>query len=414
MTTAIGRRSFLGGLGAGGATIALTALPSPANAATTALTTAPGMPLYAQSVAVNAFDSTSSVYNWKASNTRRHRSGLALAQSGGATSEICIGDSLTAGCLNVYTGAFDRAHAWPMIYRDTLASLGIRSNGTGIVRILDYNYADPRVTWTGPWTNNTTDACVSSSGATATFTTDKAGTAVGVLYARAANSGGFTISVNGATSGAGFRSVAGGGSGWARAELTGLSLAPGSRITVTTTSASMVRLAGFEVYTPNGGLSVHNIAQSGSGAVLPAKKGWSTVTDLNQNLAMWSGTFGSLFLQTPSTVHLALGGNDLLNGSTDAAITAGLTTIRKAFPNSDCFLYLEPRPNSATDARWSTWCSAMYALADALDVPLFDIEDRLGGYAIESTLGMNGDTFGHLSRAGYADWGRSVAMVAAR
>lgn len=413
MTTVVGRRSFLGGLGLGGAAAALTVLPSPASAATTS-TTAPGMPSYALAAA-NVFDPATSVYNWKSSNTRRHRSGLALAQAGGATSEICIGDSLTAGCLNVYTGQFDRLHAWPMIYRDTLASVGVPVNGTGIVRAIDYNYADARVTCTGKWTNNITDAGSGSAGATATFVTDKPGTAVAVLYARSSTTGAFTVSVDGAKSGPGFLAVPAGGSGWARAELTGLAgLTAGSRIVVTAASAAMVVLGGFEVYTPGAGLTVHNIAQSGSGATLAAGKGWSTTSDLNQNLAIWSGKFGSVFLQTPSTVHLALGGNDLLNGASDATITAALTKIRNAFPNSDCFLYLEPRPQSATLARWSTYCAAFYALADTLDVPLFDIEDRLGGYTVETTLGLVGDTFGHLSRAGYADWGRSTALVAAR
>jgi lysophospholipase L1-like esterase len=361
------------------------------------------------------FEPATSLYNWKASNTRRHRSGLALAQAGGATNQVFVGDSLTAGCLNVYTGKFDRLHAWPMIYRDTLAQLGIPANGTGIVRIIDYNYADARMSWTGPWTNNTTDACVTSSGATATFTTDKPGTAAGLLYARSVGSGGFTVSVNGARSGPGFRAVPGGGTGWARVDLTGVDgLDPGSTVTVTTASAALVVLGGFEVYTPNGGLTLHNIAQSGSGATLAAKKGWSTITDLNQNLAMWSGAYGSVFLQVPSTVHLALGGNDLLNGASEAAIMAALAVIRNAFANSDCILYLEPRPASATTTRWSTYCAAMYGLADTLDVPLFDIEDRLGGYSVELTTSMVGDTFGHLSAAGYADWGRSVALAAAR
>jgi lysophospholipase L1-like esterase len=411
MTALVGRRSFLGGLGAGGAAAALSALPSAASAATITATTS-ATPSYAQS-ATNIFDPASSVYNWKAANTRRHRSGIAQAQAGCASSEIFIGDSLTAGCLNVYTGKFDREHAWPLIYRDTLARLGIPVNGTGIVRVLDYIYADPRISWTGPWTNNTTDACVTSAGATVTFVADQPGTAVGVLYARSA--GGFTVSVDGAQSGPGFQTVAGGGSGWARVELTGLAgVDVGSKITITTTSSALVTLGGFEVYTANAGLSVHNLAQSGSGAALPAKKGWSTTTDLHQNLAIWSGKFGSLFLQTPSTVHLALGGNDLLNGATDATIIAALTTVRAAFLSSDCILYLEPRPASATTARWASFSAAMYGLADTLDVPLFDIQDRLGGYSTEATLSMNGDTFGHLSRAGYADWGRSVALVAAR
>jgi lysophospholipase L1-like esterase len=400
----------LGGLGAGGAVAALTALPSPAGATTPAT----GVPAYAQSAA-NIFEPATSVYNWKAANTRRHRAGLAQAQAGAAASEVFVGDSLTAGCLNVYTGTFDRPHAWPMIYRDTLAGLGIPVNGTGIVRVIDYIYADARISWSGPWVNNTTTGCVSSAGATLTFTTDKPGTAVGVLFQRTPGSGGFSVSVNGARSGAGYRSVVGGGSGWARVDLSGVDgIVAGSTVTVTTTSAAMVVLGGFEVYTPDSGVSLHNVAQSGSGATLPTKKGWSTTSDASQNLSIWSCLSWSPYLQTPSTVHIAMGGNDVLNNATDDAITAALSRIRAGFPNSDCILYLEPRPATALVGRWSSFGAAMYQLADTLDVALFDINDRLGGYPTETTTAMVGDTFGHLSRAGYADWGRSVAMTAAR
>jgi hypothetical protein len=399
--TAVGRRSFLGGLGglgAGGVVAALGAA-APAGAA----------------AAANTFDPASSVYNWKASNTRRHRAALGTAMAGGAACELFVGDSLSAGCTNVYTSHFDRLHAWPLVYRDTLANLGVPANGTGLVRVVDASFVDPRVTWTGPWMNNTTGACVLVAGATVTFTTDKPGSAAAVLYGRYSTSAGFTVSVDGATSGPGFLSVPGGGSGWARAELTGIDgLAAGSTVTVTTTGAGLVLICAFEVYTPSGGLSVHNAAQSGSGATFAGKRGWTATGDLNQNLSIWAGLYGSPYVQRPSAVHIALGNNDVTSGATDDAITAGLTAIRNAFPNADCFLYLEPKGSTISDDRWATFCTAMYALADTLDVPLFDMEDRLGGYSTEATMSTVGDSYGHLSSAGYADWGRGVGLVAGR
>jgi hypothetical protein len=409
--TAVGRRSFLGVLGASvGGAAALYGGAAPAAAATAVS----GLPVYAQ-LSAGTYDAASNVYNWKPTNTLRHRAGLARAMAGGSACELFIGDSLTAGCVNITGAVYDRLHAIPMVYRDTLAGLGVPANGTGVVRVADYVTSDARMSWTGGWVNYATDMYAQGAGATFTFTTDQAGTDVAVIYARYSTSGGFTVSVDGATSGPGFLSVPGGGSGWARAELSGLEgVVPGSRITVTTTSNALVVLGGFEVFTRNRGLSVHNLAQSGSGASLPARRGWTSTVDGNQNFVVWVQSAAQVYAEQPSTVHLLLGLNDVVGNVSDEAITAALTTIRNGFPAADCFLHLPPRPGVVAEARWDTFCAAMWGLADTLDVPLFDLQDRTGGYSTLAANGMTGDSMAHLNRAGYADWGRAVGLVAAR
>jgi hypothetical protein len=413
--TSVARRSFLSALGIGMGGAAAFYGGAGAAAAATPTPTATGLPAYAPASPAYSYDPGANVYNWKPSNTMRHRAALARAMAGGSACEVFIGDSLTAGCVNITGAVYDRLHAIPVVYRDTLASLGVPANGTGIVRVADYVTSDSRMSWKGSWVNYATDMYVQSAGATFTFTTDKSGTDVAVIYLRTSTGGGFTVSVDGASSGPGFVSVPGGGTGWARAQLTGLTnLQPGSRITVTTTSGQLVVLAGFEVSTPSGGLSVHNVAQSGSGASLPARRGWTSTLDANQNYVIWVQSAAQVYAEQPSTVHLLLGVNDVVSGVADAAITAALTTLRNAFPGSDCFLHLPPRPGAVSEERWAAFGTAMWELADALDVPLFDLQDRTGGYTVLAANGLTGDSSAHLNRAGYADWGRAAALVAAR
>jgi lysophospholipase L1-like esterase len=113
-------------------------------------------------------------------------------------------------------------------------------------------------------------------------------------------------------------------------------------------------------------------------------------------------------------VHCALGINDAVAGDEVSTTIAAITTIRQACSASDFFLYLEPQPAAVDAAVWSTFGDALYQLADTLDVPLFDLQDRLGGYAVEAANGLTGDAVAHLNRAGYAEWGRAVGLAASR
>jgi len=73
-----------------------------------------------------------------------------------------------------------------------------------------------------------------------------------------------------------------------------------------------------------------------------------------------------------------------------------------------------PLPGEYTLGTWTPCIAGLYALADTLDVTLFDLQDRFGGYTIEAANGLTGDAVAHLTRQAYADWGRSTALAAAR
>jgi hypothetical protein len=112
-------------------------------------------------------------------------------------------------------------------------------------------------------------------------------------------------------------------------------------------------------------------------------------------------------------VHIALGGNDMTAGNTDAQISTATTTVRNVWPNSDCMLHLDDEFNPAivSSARELTFQTARYALSDTLDVSLYDWRDRIGTYANGSANGVYGDNAAHLTSASYASLGSSLAAI---
>lgn len=372
------------------------------------------LPSYAPSHP-NRYDAARNGYNWKASNTRRLRASLAKANAGIDQCHVAIGDSLTAGCTNGSTLTFDRTHAWPRRYAEILATLGVPSAGTGIVRIIDgvIGVFDARFTFTGAWSSAVTYSYSTASGRVATFTTDKAGNGVRVVYSEGPGAGSFTVSVNGASSGAGFTTVpnnVGTVATWKTVTLAGVTLAAGDTVAVTSTSAAVTPIYGVEVFTA-GGLAVHNLGLSSSTASGTGRGSWSDLSDANQNLSI--ATSSGIYVATPAVVHCTLGVNDLNAGAAPSTVVTALTTIRNAFPASDFVLHAASQFSTVTLATWTPYVATLYSIADTLDVPLLDMQDRYGGYTSLAGLGLAGDTNGHMTSGGYADWGRNAALSAA-
>jgi len=219
----------------------------------------------------NEFEPGKAIYNWKGSNTRVLRRGLAAAAAGGLTNWTVLGDSTTDGSISgVGTLLIDRINAWPLAMRNALAGMGVPVGGTGFIRFADsiMPFTD-RVTYAGTWTNNTWNSGSSVVGSTVTVVPDIDGTVLDVWYYSYSGGGTFTVSVNGASSGTGFATISTNGSAnWTRTRLTGLNIVGGStKIVLTVTVAgSSVYLSGCTVLRPNGGLVLHNIAQAGSQA----------------------------------------------------------------------------------------------------------------------------------------------------
>jgi hypothetical protein len=369
-----------------------------------------GLPAYVPTTVQNPYDPRRCVYNWKQSNTRRLRAGHAKALAGIAVAEIGMGDSLTA-CFNGSVN--NQSISWIRVYEALLEKAGIPIAGGGLSRINDGGATDPAWTLTGSWNSTTVSTFTFSQsiGSTASYTGLRAGSLVDFWYAESTASGSFTLSVDNAVSGGGFLSVgAGAVNAVRRVTLTPVGGDGIHTVKMTSTSAAACIALGAEVYR-TAGLTIHNVAQSGSTASGPTLY-TSWISADGSGLKAIYGTLGNYRPDQITAIHIAIGGNDLHSGFAVANIIAAITAMRGYFPNADVILYAEPAANQDNIAVWTPFYAALYALADTLDCPLFDLQDRLGDYATRVTDGLTGDTIAHLNRSGYAEWGKAIAMQA--
>lgn len=363
------------------------------------------------SVLSGNFDPKLSMFNQKGSNTRLFRAAAAKAIAGIAPLEIVyIGDSFGAGATSLTT--WDRPHSPPMAMRNEIARRGIPISGTGFVRCADSGATsiDSRWSYSGTGWNANGKWFVFTGvlNDQATFTSDRAGDKVKLTYLDHNDGCVFTISVDGATSGAGFTTVTCSGPSVAMesVELT-VPVDIGSTVAVKRTSATgavYLDLVGIQIYdssTP--GLVVHNLAQSGSLASGTGLNAWSDNTSnanalghLLDNLAHVTAYGGQ-----PALVIIGLGGNDKQTSQgpySDATVLTNLATIRGRFASSDAMFIAEPQLNSTYTpyATWEAWLKSLYEWCNTNNYPLFDIMDRLGGYTTVVTNGQSSDGVGHL------------------
>lgn len=279
----------------------------------------------------NRYDKLRGCYNIKSSNTRRSDQGLGRCMSGGMSEHIWIGTSESAGCnSNLGTILFDRLNATPLSFRNSLANAGVPANGTGLIRTVDsVSFADARCASAGTWSNQGAYALSTVAASTWSVSPDRSGTSINVLYYDyASTSGQFTVKVDGTTvatiSVTGTNPVT--GTGWKLARITGVNvLANFSTVVVTVVApgTSGLFFAGMEIYQPNAGLRMHNLAQSGSTASGTGLGAWVDAT-------VGSGLG---YVYHPNT---GLGG--ATRQVTDAASTVGsntLTSATAAFTTAD-------------------------------------------------------------------------------
>ena len=364
-------------------------------------------PAWIPSGMTNNYDATTQVFNYKPSNTARHRAALLAAGTGtGSACEVFIGDSSTDG----FNGkAYDRAHSWPSVYATALAASGVATSGTGWVRAADAGGVGPRWSYGAGWVDVTLFRYSATPGAAATFASDVPGTTVVIRYNAYANAS-FTVSVDGATSGPGFAQVTvGAATNYQTVLLTDLADATHS-VVVTCTGKTLVMLLAGAVYTPGAGLTISNVAQGGAKATGTGINSWSDFANGGAPGGAWAAT--GHYLQTPSTVWISLGGNDIFSGVAPATVAAAVRAIAARFPDSDVFLVLEYQANEITTAAWTAYAAALYQVADTLNVPLFDQWARIGSYASYSAAGYAGDAIAHLNAAGYTALGTWTAAVA--
>lgn len=367
------------------------------------------LPTYV-SGAINRYDIRTNIYNQKATNTRRIRSGLGKAHAGKALSHhLIIGDSAS----NYFLGADGSGHLnmWHRVMRSVAnVQYGVPIGGTGTVPAASpsnaggasTDYLDPRwVLTSGAWVTAGGYLTVSASGAVLTFTSDTAGTTVDVSYFN--NSGTFTVAIDG---GSAVAVTLTGTLTMAHYTVTGLANQIHT-VVITTTSVSPTYIMACNV-NQTSGLVTHNLAVFGATASGAGANSWvdAAVTSVNY-LRTQAVPVGI----TPDCVWIELGGNDIMSlAASNATITAAFATLRNQYPNSDCVIIGYYQPSVVDQGRWESFINALYGLADALDVPMLNLYDRFGGYNIALSNGMMGDTV-HVGAAGQRDWGFAASNL---
>jgi hypothetical protein len=361
-----------------------------------------------------AFDPQRSVYNLTSANTRRLRAAIAAARNGGTAMLRFPGDSTSAGYGSGQSPSIASA---PVRYRQLLAALGVPIGGTGWVFPFNNEtgtYADSRWTLAGGWaqTNQSVNFVqVSAGAATATFTSDIAGT-VAQLATFGVNSGTLTLTVDSATPANGNVSVSGGGSYSGGTitpgpnstvvivTVTGLSSATHT-IAVTTTGATTSYVVAARVHAA-AGLEVTNAGLGGSEANLWVASGFTNPMPVLNSLT------------TSSCDFLSLGLNDIVGSVAVATYQSQMTTaVNNGLASNDVVLWVPPTPNPTNipTSAWQPYRQALYNVSDSTGVPLVDMGDRWGAYATATANGYHFDNL-HPSGTGYADIAAALLALA--
>jgi hypothetical protein len=384
-----------------------------------------GLPSHVPTTSVGMYQPDRALYNVKPSNTRRLRAGLGRAgrsdnaAAAGNYNELWIGDSIVGGCTGLGQGAggsdrFDRINSVAQFSGRALAAKsGISHVGTGLTRIHDGTRFDDRFTLNATATaaNTASAATVAlTPGGTVTFISNKVGDQVRVTYYDNFGSGttGFTISVNGASSGAGYRAVTGSSASLWKSVLLTVAVAVGDTVVLTGNTGTVI--IGFvQVASSSGGIVTHNLSASGTNSI-----SWANIAGgggyNNLRVAHESGMLPFEY----DVVHCGFGLYDATaNPTSTAAYKTAMTTIRNYFPNCDFVIHAMPVPGLYRDDpnTWLQYVTAGFELADSLDVPLVDVQGLLGGYYAEQALGLTTDTTAHLNETAYQMWGEATACL---
>jgi hypothetical protein len=391
------------------------------------------LPAYVTNPVVNSFDRQFSVYNWKPSNAHVFVADLIKAAFSQAQPEIVvIGDSWGAGCTaSSPSVVFDRLNAYPVAMSRELVRRGIPRGGTGMVRINDNALAiDPRWAVAGTGWNHGGKfySFTGTLNDTATFTAKETGQKFILTYVDHNDSATFTVSVDGASSGAGWSGTItnNGGSVAIKQLVLTVPINIGSTVVVKKTSATganYLDIIGAQTVDPTrGGLIVHNLSQSSSTATGTGAGAWSDSSAIT-SLGYLLNNLNKITAGAISNPHMIieLGGNDhpVLSGadSTHAlisAITTAVTTIRNK-TTGFCMLVMSGQlvDSVVPQANWEAYLNAMYSLADTLDIPLFDAYAKMGDYDQCVADGWVIDGAGHWISPAYRFWGRTIAATLA-
>jgi lysophospholipase L1-like esterase len=338
----------------------------------------------------------------------------AVAAGVGALRIGCMGASITDG----YTApaSVRGATDYPTQLRQLFAAAGYPVGDFSGFGVMAASQTDTRVTSTGTYQNSTLQgSCfwyLNAVNSTVTYTSPVAGTVVEVDYYDAVGVT-FTISVDGAGSGAGYLAVATGGTLTnRRVTLPGLASAA-HVVKATQTGAAAVFIWGIGCY-PLNAVTVANFGIGGSATVYnaaqPNRAAWSLAALAYQPLNV------AVNFQADLYINDLCGINDY-GSVTDAALEAGTYNIgaylkllgNSTDPAGPDILLLNERVQAY--AIPASFRQDLYTAADMIPAALLDMWDLWGpadGGARALALGLIGTDGLHPSTTGYRAMARAV------
>lgn len=334
-------------------------------------------------------------YNFKPSNTRKLRAGLAKAYAGTGSLKLAFGgDSTTAG----FPGDADQ-HAPAIVVRKMLASAGYPIKGTGPVipnargaNGTGTNQLDSRWAFSGTWTSQASNINgileTTVAGATATFVSDVPGDVVEFKYLDLGATLAFDWSVDGVAQ----TRVTGTNTG-NLLSVSKTGLANTTHTLVVTAVTGTLRPAWADVRSSGSGVWIGNFGVGGSTA---------SIWDRTENyfpgpvLVNW----------VPDVGLLDLGINDLGGATSTATFKTQLQSVINKWKAVGTEVILVT--NNPTEGKdYADYNKAKYELADTNDLPLIDIHELMESYTNMNTLGLMTDA-AHPAAAGYGVKGSAL------
>lgn len=354
-------------------------------------------PLYIPAGFEDRFDVTTGTFNWLVGGVKTR---AAIAADNFVW--VHVGDSLSDGStylnpINPLDYDIDYPNAFPRKARALIASeAGTIVGGTGMTRTQNVADIDPQ--WAiGSWSKGANHYIQSSNtGHVATFTPTVSGTAVAVSTV---GTGTCSVTIDNVLMG---NTVAGAGAGSAQCRVfTGLSNT--AHVVKLSPVSGTAQVLGVDVYTPNTGIKVHNIAQGGARAALgpdssPQQPVWGDTGAAAPTNMTNIFSQGTCFERRPDAVVIVLGGNDSFQDINATDIANAHDVIGTAFDHADTDIILMP------DVHTEDRNAALMQLCIDNDWAMIDLLWLSRNLKSIFGRGYNGDTYGHLNSTTGTPW----------
>lgn len=359
-------------------------------------------------VPAGSWDTAAGLYRGRPTRFRRFRGKIATSAAGvGITKIVAIGDSLTAGeGITIPQGR----GAYPAAVRDALIAGGNKLIGDGWVnpQANFLSAASKPTQWvlSGAWTVPGDAATMpvvgaGTTNATATFSSTVVGDTV--EFSALGNNGEFSYAVDGGTP----VIVPLAAASPAIKKYTVGGLPKTTHTLVITIRSSTTNIGPARVFDSNGGgFLLANVAVGGS-----STEHWraDTTPYFNGPVALALNPDPDLVLVEPMIY------NDISRGYSVDKHKTDLKSVVQSWmalaSKPDVLLVLPGYSSARSDAVYDTYRSAVYQVADDLDLPVLDMTVTFGSFAAARDDGLYAADGLHMTPAGYGIEGRAVARV---